>query len=222
MSIKQRIQQLQATLPKGVSLVAVSKFHPAESLMQAYEAGQRIFGESRAQELKAKQALLPNDIEWHFIGTLQSNKVKDIAAYVHTIHSVDSLKLMQEIEKQAAKHQREIRILLEIHIAEEETKQGLSPEACRLLLQQYSPINFPHLRIVGLMCMATYTDDERQIRDEFRRVNALFLELKETLFADDPQFNVLSMGMSHDYPIAIEEGSTMIRVGTLLFGEREY
>lgn len=190
--------------------------------MQAYEAGQRIFGESRAQELKAKQQLLPDDIEWHFIGTLQSNKVKDIAPFVHTIHSVDSLKLMQEIEKQAAKHQRKIRILLEIHIAEEETKQGLSPEACRQLLQQYSPINFPHLRIVGLMCMATYTDDERQIRDEFRRVNALFLELKETLFADDPQFNVLSMGMSHDYPIAIEEGSTMIRVGTLLFGEREY
>ena len=204
MSIAQNIVQLKTSLPQGVTLVAVSKFHPVEALWEAYNAGQRVFGESRAQELSAKQKVLPEDIEWHFIGPLQSNKVKDIAPFIHLIHSIDSLKLLAEVNKQAKKHDRTIRVLLEIHVAQEESKHGLSPEECKELLRDESLAEFQHIRICGLMGMD------------------LFIELKETLCKDNVDFKEISMGMSHDYPIAIQEGSTLIRVGTSIFGEREY
>lgn len=219
-SITQHIQELHASLPEGVTLVAVSKFHPVEALQEAYDARQRIFGESRAQELVAKAKVLPQDIEWHFIGPLQSNKVKDIAPFIHLIHSIDSLKLLQEVNKQAAKHNRSIRVLLEIHVAAEETKHGFSVEECRELVQHLPEL--PHVRISGIMGMATLTDDEQQIRQEFHTLHQLFEELKNKTFKDSEDFTILSMGMSHDYRLAIEEGSTMVRVGTYIFGEREY
>lgn len=220
MSITQRIQELQASIPDNVTLVAVSKFHPVEALEEAYRAGQRVFGESRTQELVAKVKVLPQDIEWHFIGPLQSNKVKEIAPFIHLIHSVDSLKLLQEIEKQAAKNDRVIRVLLEIHVAKEETKHGFSVEECRSLVDTLPEL--PHVSICGIMGMASLTTDESQIREEFRQLHGLFTELQSANFKDKGDFSILSMGMSHDYPIAIEEGSTMIRVGTYIFGEREY
>lgn len=221
MSIAQNLEQIKASLPAQVALVAVSKFHPAQALMEAYEAGQRIFGESRAQELVQKVKVLPQDIEWHFIGTLQTNKVKDIAPFVAMIHSVDSLKLLREIDKQAKKNNRIIRVLLEIHVAEEETKHGLTPDACRqLLCEDLSELT--NVVIAGIMGMATFTDDTCQIRDEFHRLHALFEEIRQAHFPNNPEFRTLSMGMSHDYPIAIEEGSTMVRIGTSIFGEREY
>lgn len=219
-SIAQHIKELQASLPAGVTLVAVSKFHPVEALQEAYDAGQRVFGESRAQELVAKARVLPKDIEWHFIGPLQSNKVKDIAPFIHLIHSIDSVKLLQEVNKQAAKHDRVIRVLLEIHVAEEETKHGFSVEECRELAAHLPEL--PHVSISGIMGMATQTDDEAQIRREFRTLHQLYEELKAGAFKDSDDFSILSMGMSHDYRIAIEEGSTMVRVGTYIFGEREY
>lgn len=222
MSIRENIGRLKASLPQGVALVAVSKFHPPAAIMEAYEAGQRIFGESRVQELKAKQQQMPDDMEWHFIGTLQRNKVKDIASHIHTIHSVDSLKLLQEIERQAEKHHRVINVLLEIHIAREDTKQGMIPDECRELLNGIRLKDYPHVRFAGLMCMATDTDDTALIRREFRTLRRLFDELKSAFFPDDASFKELSMGMSHDYPVAVEEGSTMIRVGTGIFGVREY
>ncbi|WP_288207382.1 YggS family pyridoxal phosphate-dependent enzyme [uncultured Parabacteroides sp.] len=222
MSISQNIVQLKASLPANVTLVAVSKFHPAAALEEAYNAGQRVFGESRAQELTAKQKVLPGDIEWHFIGPLQSNKVKDIAPFIHTIHSIDSLKLLQEVNKQALKNSRVIRVLLEIHVAQEETKHGLSPNECRELLQNEQLAELRNIQICGLMGMATYTDDTTLIEQEFHTLHELFSELKSIYFKGNDNFAVLSMGMSHDYPIAIRQGSTMIRVGTSIFGEREY
>ena len=222
MSISQNIVQLKASLPANVTLVAVSKFHPAEALKEAYNAGQRVFGESRAQELTAKQKVLPGDIEWHFIGPLQSNKVKDIAPFIHTIHSIDSLKLLQEVNKQAVKNSRMIRVLLEIHVAQEETKHGLSPNECRELLQNEQLAELRNIQICGLMGMATYTDDTTLIEQEFHTLHELFSDLKSIYFKGNDNFAVLSMGMSHDYPIAISQGSTMIRVGTSIFGEREY
>ncbi len=220
MDIAQHIQELQASLPQGVTLVAVSKFHPVEALQEAYQAGQRVFGESRAQELVAKQHVLPKDIEWHFIGPLQSNKVKEIAPFISLIHSVDSLKLLKEIDKQAAKNERIIRVLLEIHVAAEETKHGFTPDECRDLVHHLPDL--PHVQICGIMGMATLTDDETQIRKEFHTLHALFTELKESVFSQSEAFSILSMGMTHDYKLAIEEGSNMIRVGTYIFGEREY
>lgn len=221
MGISQNIQDIKASLPPEVALLAVSKFHPSSAVREAYDAGQRLFGESRAQELKAKQKELPEDIEWHFIGTLQSNKVKDIASYIHTIHSVDSLKLLQEIEKQAAKRERVIHVLLEIFIAREESKHGFTLAECKELLASISREQFPHIRFAGLMGMATDTEDVGQIRSEFHTLYTLFSELKSTFFASEDSFKELSMGMSHDYRIAIEEGSTMIRVGTSIFGTRK-
>ncbi|MCD8267006.1 MAG: YggS family pyridoxal phosphate-dependent enzyme [Parabacteroides sp.] len=222
MSIAQNIVQLKASLPANVTLVAVSKFHPAEALLEAYNAGQRVFGESRAQELAAKQKVLPGDIEWHFIGPLQSNKVKDIAPFIHTIHSIDSLKLLREVNKQAVKNDRIIRVLLEIHVAREESKHGLTPDECRELLQTLELASFSNIRICGLMGMATNTDDTDLIEQEFHILHELFTELKATYFKGDDHFAVLSMGMSHDYLLAIRQGSNMIRVGTSIFGEREY
>lgn len=222
MNIAQNITQLKASLPEGVTLVAVSKFHPVETIQEAYDAGQRIFGESKAQELTAKQKILPNDIEWHFIGTLQSNKVKDIAPFIQLIHSIDSLSLLKEVNKQAAKHKRVIRVLLEIHIAQEDSKHGLTLEKCRQLLQDEGWRELRNVRICGLMCMATDTTDTTLIHREFQTLHDFFNELKASYFMNDTDFTELSMGMSHDHPIAIQEGSTIIRVGTHIFGEREY
>jgi len=204
----------------SVSLVAVSKFHAVETLREAYDAGQRIFGESRAQELKVKHQALPNDIEWHFIGQLQSNKVKDIVPFISMIHSIDSLKLLEEVNKQAAKNDRVIDVLLEIHVAKEETKTGLSPDECRTLLTTDAYKNLSNIRICGLMAMASFTDDTMLIQKEFGEVRQLFLELKESFFVGNDSFNVLSMGMSSDYELAIAEGSTMVRVGSSIFGGR--
>ena len=179
MSIAQNIVQLKNVAPARGELVAVSKFHPVGGSMGGLHAGQRVFGESRAQELSAKQKVLPEDIEWHFIGPLQSNKVKDIAPFIHTIHSIDSLKLLQEVNKQAAKHGRIVRVLLEIHVAQEEAKHGFSPDECRELLHSLSPEALPNLRICGLMGMATNTDNTSQIQDEFHKIHKLFTELKK-------------------------------------------
>ncbi len=222
MSIAQNIAQLKAALPEGVRLVAVSKFHPVEALREAYDAGQRIFGESRAQELRAKREQLPDDIEWHFIGPLQSNKVKDIAPFIHLIHSIDSLKLLEEVDKQARKNGRVIPVLLEIHVAKEESKHGFTPDECEELIRGGALSDLKNVRLRGLMGMATNTDDTGQIRKEFRQIRGLFDHLKNTYFKDDPNFTEISMGMSHDYPIAVQEGSTLVRVGTRIFGEREY
>jgi pyridoxal phosphate enzyme (YggS family) len=220
--VKGNLKQVLANLPQGVRLVAISKYHPNEYIEAAYEEGQRIFGESHEQELRQKVETLPKDIEWHFIGHLQTNKVKYIAPYISMIEAVDSLKLLREIDKQAAKNERVIDVLLELHIAEEETKYGLEPEACRELLADGEWRSLKHVRICGLMMMASYVDDEQQIRNEFRIAKNLFDELKVQYFADAPWFKERSWGMSHDYPIAVEEGSTMVRVGTSIFGPRVY
>jgi len=221
MPIGDRIHALRDQLPPSVELAAVSKFHSAEAIMQAYQAGQRLFAENRAQELTAKQKILPGDIKWHFIGSLQQNKVKDIAPFVHTIQSVDSLKLLQEINKQAIKHERIIRVLLEIHIAKEASKHGFTPAECKRLLESEDlEAKFGNIRICGLMGMATFTDDVEQIREEFRMLHHFFVELKSSCFSERAYFTDLSMGMTSDYEIAIQEGSTMIRIGSYIFGHR--
>ena len=202
--------------------MAVSKFHPNERLIEAYDAGQRIFGESHEQEMTAKHQSLPADIEWHFIGHLQTNKVKYIAPYVSMIEAVDSMKLLREIEKQAAKHNRIIPVLLELHIAQEATKYGLTLDDCRALLSDGEWRSMSHVSIQGLMMMASFTDDEQQIRKEFLTAKTFFDEVKRDYFADDDQFRIRSWGMSDDFPIAVECGSTMVRVGTSIFGHREY
>ena len=220
--VQGNLKKVLADLPEGVRLVAISKYHPNEYIQAAYDLGQRIFGESHEQELRQKHTTLPQDIRWHFIGHLQTNKVKYIAPYVTMIEAVDSLKLLREIDKQAAKCERVIDVLLELHIAEEETKYGLTPDACRQLLAGGEWRQLQHVRICGLMMMASYVDDEQQIRAEFRQARELFDELKARYFADEPSFCERSWGMSHDYPIAVQEGSTMVRVGTTIFGPRLY
>lgn len=220
MSIQSHIETLRETVPAGVKLVAVSKFHPAGVVQEAYDAGLRIFGESRVQELVVKKELLPDDIEWHFIGSLQRNKVKQVAPFVSLIHSLDSERLMQEIEKQGAANNRVIPCLLQIHVAEEETKSGFSPDECRSFLKEGKWKICFHVQIAGVMGMATYTDNQNQVRKEFRQLKSLFDQFKREFFPDDSGFKEISMGMTGDYPLAIEEGSTMIRVGTLIFGDR--
>lgn len=220
--VKGHLREVRSRLPEGVCLVAISKYHPVEYLQAAYEEGQRVFGESHEQELRQKVEVLPNDIQWHFIGHLQTNKVKYIAPYVSMIEAVDSLKLLKEIEKQGAKNNRVIDVLLELHIAEEETKYGLTLDACRQLLEEGEWRNMAHVRICGLMMMASYVEDEAQIRQEFRTAHNFFDEVKQRYFAESPYFTQRSWGMSHDYPIAVEEGSTMVRVGTAIFSPRVY
>ncbi len=222
MSITENLRQVLADLPQGVRLVAVSKFHPEEAILEAYEAGQRIFGESKVQEMSLKHEALPKDIQWHFIGHLQTNKVKYIAPYVALIHGIDSFRLLAEVEKQGAKAGRTIDVLLQIHIAQEETKFGFSPDECRQMLAEGEWKTLPHARICGLMGMATNTDNMEQVRDEFARLAALFKEVKGEWFAEAPWFKELSMGMSHDYPEAVRAGSTLVRVGSKIFGERDY
>lgn len=220
MSIKSNIKILRESIPSEVKVVAVSKFHPPEEIMEAYDAGQRIFGESRVQELVQKSYELPKDIEWHFIGGLQRNKVKQIAPFISLIHSVDSERLMREIEKQAAANNRTISCLLQIHVAEEDTKSGFTPNECKQFLSDGLWKECTHVRFIGIMGMATYTDDTDKIRNEFQRLRKLFDELKTIYFGNDCDFKEISMGMTSDFPVAIEEGSTMIRVGTLIFGKR--
>lgn len=222
MQIAEKIAQIRTELPTRVQLVAVSKYHPNEAIEEAYSAGQRIFGESKVQELVAKHDALPKDIKWHFIGHLQSNKIKYIAPFVSLIHGVDSYRLLTEIDKQAAKVGKTLNCLLQLHIAQEETKFGLSQDECREMLDKGEWRNLKNVKICGLMGMATYTDDTEQIRAEFHQLGTFFHEVKTTWFADDEAFCELSMGMSDDYPIAIEEGSTLVRVGSKIFGERVY
>lgn len=220
--VRKNLHDVTDTLPAGVRLVAISKYHPNEYIEAVYAEGQRIFGESYERELTAKRQSLPDDIEWHFIGHLQTNKVKYIAPYISMIEAVDSIRLLREIEKQAAKHGRTIDVLLELHIAEEETKYGLRPDECRQLLEEGEWRGMEHVRICGLMMMASYTDDKNRIRNEFMQASRLFDEMKERHFVNDDSFRERSWGMSHDYPIAIECNSTMIRVGTKIFGPRVY
>lgn len=220
--VAKNLHEVLRDLPDGVKLVAISKFHPNEYIEVAYNEGQRIFGESQEQELSRKVDTLPKDIEWHFIGHLQTNKVKYIAPYISMIEAVDSLKLLKEINKQAEKHNRVINVLLELHIAEEESKYGFSPDACRQLLEEGEWKNLTNVHIVGLMMMASNVDDQEQIRREMTIAADLFDELKAKYFADDADFKERSWGMSHDYKIAVECHSTMVRVGTTIFGPRIY
>lgn len=220
--VKGNLREVLGNLPAGINLVAISKFHPNEYIEAAYAEGQRIFGESHEQELARKVESLPKDIEWHFIGHLQTNKVKYIAPYISMIESVDSLKLLKEINKQAAKHDRVVKVLLELHIAEEETKSGFSFDDCRELLEAGEWRTMEHVQICGIMMMASNTDDEQQIAQEFDAAYAFFKEVKEKYFADDDAFCERSWGMSHDYRIAVTHGSNMVRVGTTIFGPRIY
>ena len=220
--VKSNLHEVLDTLPQGVRLVAISKYHPNEYIEAAYEEGQRVFGESHEQELRLKHQSLPTDIEWHFIGHLQTNKVKYIAPYVSMIEAVDSLKLLREINKQAEKCGRVIKVLLELHIAEEATKYGLTLDACRELLAAGEWREMKHIQICGLMMMASFVDDTEQIRREMTIARDFFDEVKTAYFAADDAFCERSWGMSDDYPIALETGSTMIRVGTKIFGPRVY
>lgn len=221
-TIGERLRAIKSTLPSGICLVAVSKFHPAESIREAYAAGQRVFGESKAQELVQKKAELPDDILWHFIGHLQSNKIKYIAPFVSMIHSIDSFKLLAEVNKFAEKENRVIDCLLQIHVAEEETKFGFSPSECVNMLRNGAWRDLKNIKICGIMGMASFTDNQSQIMGEFNSLSTLFRSLKEEFFTDDAAFKEISMGMSHDYSLAVKAGSTMVRVGSSIFGERIY
>lgn len=220
--VKDNLHRVLGRLPHGVRLVAISKYHPADYVMAAYEEGQRVFGESHEQELRQKHEVLPKDIEWHFIGHLQTNKVKYIVPYITMIQSVDSLKLLREIEKQATKEGRVVKVLLELHIAKETTKYGLTPDALHQLLSDGEWRQMSHVQICGLMMMASNTDDEQQIAAEFEAGRRLFDEVKRQYFADVPSFCERSWGMSADFPIALAHGSTMVRIGTDIFGPRLY
>ncbi len=220
--VKGNLREVLGHLPEGVRLVAISKFHPNEYIEAAYEEGQRVFGESHEQELARKVESLPKDIEWHFIGHLQTNKVKYIAPYIAMIEAVDSLKLLKEINKQAAKHDRVVKVLLELHIAAEETKYGLTLDACRQLLEEGEWKEMKNVQICGLMMMASNVDDQHQIVSEFDTAARFFDEVKAKYFADSPAFCERSWGMSHDYQLAVQHGSTMVRVGTTIFGPRVY
>ncbi len=240
--VAENLKKVQATIPEGVQLVAVSKYHPVEALQEAYDAGQRIFGESRENELKLKVEALPKDIEWHFIGHLQTNKVKYLAPTVSLIHSIDTERLLDEVEKQAIRFADErkqrfanhpqladgrIPVLLQLHVAQEETKSGFSPaDLLELLSTSKIAERWPHVKLCGLMGMASFVDDERQWRQEFHQITACHKALLSGPLAvqgiSAAEFSTLSFGMSHDYQIAIEEGSNMVRVGTAIFGERQY
>ncbi len=218
MTIASRVNALRSVIPAGVKIVAVSKFHAVEDIMRAYEAGHRLFGESRVQELLPKKKVLPLDIEWHFVGNLQRNKVRQIASFISLIQSVNSERLMREINKQAVANNRVIPVLLQVHIAEEKNKSGFHPDECREFLASGKWRNYPNVQLAGVMGMATFTEDMEKVREEFRQLKSLFDEWKANYFQDAPAFKEISMGMSGDYPIAIEEGSTMVRLGTVLFG----
>jgi len=216
------LKRIKATLPDHVLLVAVSKTKPVEDILEAYRAGHRDFGENKVQEMVAKKEELPDDIHWHMIGHLQTNKVKYIIPFVHLIHSVDSLKLLHTVDKEARKHDKVQEVLLEIHIAEEPSKFGFVFDELLALLRDGGWRSLDHVRIRGVMGMATFTEDTEQVRREFAYLRSCFEKMKKEFFADDDRFTEISMGMSGDYRIAVEEGSTIVRIGTLIFGERNY
>ena len=219
-TVTDNLIHVRSTLSPGVQLVAVSKYHPASQIAEAYAAGQRRFGESHEQELRQKHAELPADIEWHFIGHLQTNKVKLIVPYISMIETVDSLRLLNEIERQAARIGRSVKVLLELHLAQEATKYGLTPDDCRALLASGEWRRMEHVKICGLMMMASNVDDSEQIEREFQQASDFFDEVKRDFFAHDESFCERSWGMSADYPLAMRHGSTLVRVGTAIFGER--
>jgi PLP dependent protein len=222
MSIAENIDQVKSHLPAQIQLIAVSKTKPVEMLVEAYNHEQRAFGENKVQEMAAKYEVMPKDIEWHFIGHLQTNKIKYIASFVHLIHGVDTFKLLKAIDTEASKASRIVPCLLQFHIAEEETKFGLSLEEATDMLNSEEFKLLEHVKISGVMGMATYTDDENQIRKEFACLKSYFDRLKSDYFSTKPEFKEISMGMSGDYLIAIEEGSSMVRIGSTIFGERSY
>ena len=219
MSVAENLKKIAGTIPPYVQLVAISKTKPVEVVMEAYHAGQRVFGENKVQEMVAKEEVMPKDIQWHLVGHLQTNKIKYIIPFVSLIHSVDSQKLLEAIDKEAAKKSRVVDCLLQVHIAQEETKFGFDRDELLSLVNSGALASYRSVRVVGLMGMASFTDDEAQVRTEFRELHDLFLEMKPVFGA---QFTQLSMGMSGDYLLAIEEGSTMVRVGSSIFGERNY
>lgn len=221
-NVKENIRKLQDSLPKGVGLVAVSKFHPVELLREAYDAGQRVFGESRAQELLQKVGQMPDDVKWHFIGHLQTNKVRAIVPYVAMIHSIDSEKLLRVVDSEAERAGRVVDVLLQLHVAQEETKYGMTADECVAVVESGVLAELTHVRVCGVMGMATNTDDENEIRAEFRKIKQVFDLLHEGCLHDSDCFREISMGMSDDYQIAVEEGSTLVRVGHSIFGERQY
>lgn len=218
-NVKENLRSVLNDLPEGVKLVAVSKYHPAEYIMEAYEQGHRIFGESHEQEIRQKFDVLPKDIEWHFIGHLQGKQLKYYIQFVSLIHGVDSIEHLEEVEHAAAKVGRTVDVLLQLHVAKEETKFGFLPEEIEALDNLE---DLKHVRICGVMGMASNTDDMERVRADFHRIREIFDHLRSGFFAGKVEFRVLSMGMSHDYPIAIEEGSTLIRLGTSIFGPRDY
>lgn len=220
--IQENLNIVRATVPSNVTLIAVSKTKPVSDLQEAYDAGQRIFGENKALEMRDKHQVLPEDIKWHFIGHLQTNKIKYIAPFVTLIHAIDSLSLLEAVNKEAVKNNRVIDCLLQFHIAQEDTKFGLDVEEAKALLESDSFKDLKNVNIVGVMGMATFTDDAAQVRNEFKNLKNIFDTLKENYFADKDSFKEMSMGMSDDYPIAIEEGATMVRVGSKIFGARNY
>ncbi|MBP5323137.1 MAG: YggS family pyridoxal phosphate-dependent enzyme [Bacteroidaceae bacterium] len=222
MSVADNLASVRSTLPEGVELVAISKYHPKEMIEEAYAAGQRLFGENHILEMAAKADVLPKDIRWHFTGHVQTNKIKYMASFVDTVQSVDSLRLLRELDKHAARHDRVIKCLLQLHVAQEETKFGLTPNECLSLLRSGEWRELAHVSIDGLMAMASNTPDVEQVRREFRLVRQFFLSVKEEFFADAPHFRILSEGMTQDYPIAVAEGANMVRVGSAIFGERNY
>jgi pyridoxal phosphate enzyme (YggS family) len=222
MDIARQIEFFKKTLPEKVKLIVVSKTQSIEKIFELYKTGHKIFGENKVQELISKYDLLPKDIEWHMIGHLQTNKVKFIIPFVSLIHSVDSLKLLEIIDNESAKCNKVTDILLQLKIAKEDTKFGIGANELKSLLQSGTFKQMKHVRLTGLMGMATFTEDKEIVRDEFRRCKTIFDEIKKTYFANNPLFNELSMGMSDDYLIAIEEGSTIVRIGSLIFGQRIY
>lgn len=220
--IKDNLETVRESIPSGVLLVAVSKTKPVEDLMEAYEAGQRVFGENHAIEMRDKHEVLPKDIDWHFIGHLQTNKIKYIIPFVRLIHSIDTFNLLQAVNKEAVKNSRVVDCLLQFHVAEEETKFGLSLEEAEEILNSDVFKELKNVRICGIMGMATNTDNQIQIRKEFHHLKEIFDTLKQKYFTDCEYFKEISMGMSHDYQLAIEDGSTMVRVGSMIFGARNY
>lgn len=218
--IKGNLQRVLDTLPEGVRLVAISKYHPVEHVMEAYEAGQRVFGESHEQEIREKHAVLPKDIEWHFIGHLQSKQLKYYIPFVTLIHGVDSLEHLADVERAAAKVGRSVDVLLQLHVAQEETKFGFAPEELLSIHPQLSAL--PHVRVCGVMAMASHTDDISRVRADFHEARRVFEQLQSGPFSGQHAFRELSMGMSHDWQIAVDEGSTLVRLGTSIFGARDY
>lgn len=222
MSIAENLNHFKNNLPPGVKLIAITKTRPNEDILEAYNAGHKIFGENKVQELVKKYEELPGDIEWHMVGHLQSNKVKYIAPFVHLVHGVDRARLLKVIDKEGRKNNRVIDILMQFHIAREETKFGFNFQEAKELLESESFKGYEYIRVKGVMGMATFTEDMEQVRDEFRELVNVFNTLKEKHFSNDPGFREISMGMSNDYRVAFEEGTTMVRIGSLIFGERNY